>query len=502
MMLLQTTTRVAVLAVALLTCPAAVDAAIKKDEVISLPGWSGKLPSRQWSGYLDVGPEKNRHLHYYFVESENEPATDPVTLWLNGGPGASSIAYGMMTEIGSLVFNRHSLVDNTTATPLLEYNRYGWARNSSMLYLESPAGVGFSYCDYTPCASNDTSTAEDAFDAVTAFFKGFPEHKAAPFYITGESYAGIYCPMLAEQIMNRGGVNLQGLAVGNGCWGNQVGTCGFSQDEVRIEMEYQFGHSMFSQRLYKQIKDTCKFPTPTQAGWLPPPGCQALIDQLHTQSGAKFWDNPNTYNFCPIEGALSEQSRMLKHRVTAAELDAEAGARADQLQGLRALGAGFEATGPLGEQQNWCGGPDAYRAWMALPALQEAWHVRPINPASAMKYTRAPAADLRPLYKTLAEKYRVWIYSGDSDGCVPHVGTEEWTADLGFAVADEWHPWVSDGDGANGTTAVIVGYTVAFGGASKDFRFATIMDSGHEVPTFKPVPAFAMLQRFWKGEAL
>ena len=62
--------------------------------------------------------------------------------------------------------------------------------------------------------------------------------------------------------------------------------------QVRIEMEYQFGHSMFSQRLYKQIKDTCKFPTPTQAGWLPPPGCQALIDQLHTQSGAKFWDNP------------------------------------------------------------------------------------------------------------------------------------------------------------------------------------------------------------------
>ena len=64
----------------------------------------------------------------------------------------------------------------------------------------------------------------------------------------------------------------------------------------------------------------------------------------------------STYNFCPIEGALSEQSRMLKHRVTAAELDAEAGARADQLQGLRALGAGFEATGPLGEQQNWCAG--------------------------------------------------------------------------------------------------------------------------------------------------
>ena len=66
-------------------------------------------------------------------------------------------------------------------------NRYSWSRNSSMLYIESPAGVGFSYCDYSPCASNDTSTAEDAYDAVTGFFAGFPEHKSAPFYITGES---------------------------------------------------------------------------------------------------------------------------------------------------------------------------------------------------------------------------------------------------------------------------------------------------------------------------
>jgi len=53
--------------------------------VTSLPGWAGKLPSQQWSGYLAVGKEKSRHLHYYFVASESNPATDPVTLWLNGG---------------------------------------------------------------------------------------------------------------------------------------------------------------------------------------------------------------------------------------------------------------------------------------------------------------------------------------------------------------------------------------------------------------------------------
>lgn len=159
-----------------------------------------------------------RHLHYYFVESENNPAEDPITLWLNGGPGASSIAYGMMTEIGQLVFNRDSLEDNTTTVPTLQYNQYGWSRFTNMVYLESPAGVGFSYCDSTalPCTSNDTSTAEDAFDALSAFFKRFPSLEGRPFYITGESYAGIYCPTLAEQIMNRGagtGINLQGLMV-------------------------------------------------------------------------------------------------------------------------------------------------------------------------------------------------------------------------------------------------------------------------------------------------
>ena len=166
-------------------------AAVPADEVKSMPGWAGALPSRQYSGYLTVGPERNRHLHYYFIESESEPAKDPVTLWLNGGPGASSIAFGMMTEIGQLVFNRESTATNVTGAPALQYNPYSWARDSSLLFLESPAGVGFSRCDYTPCKSNDTSTARDAFDALVGFFSAFSEFSTLPFFITGESYAGI-----------------------------------------------------------------------------------------------------------------------------------------------------------------------------------------------------------------------------------------------------------------------------------------------------------------------
>jgi len=246
--------------------------------------------------YLPVGTNKGS-LHYYYTESENDPGTDPITLWMNGGPGASSIAYGMMTEIGQLVFNRDSFVTNATATPTLQYNRWGWSKFSNMLYLESPAGVGFSYCETPPCASNDTSAATDAYDALVGFFKRFPKLAKRKFYITGESYGGIYCPMLAEQIMNRGDgtINLEGLMVGNGCWGNQVGTCGFSNDEVRIEMEYQYGHSLFSQRLYKKTTNECNFPVPTPKSWKPSAACVSARNEIQQQSGADKWDNPNTY---------------------------------------------------------------------------------------------------------------------------------------------------------------------------------------------------------------
>jgi len=214
------------------------------------------------------------------------------------------------------------------------------------------------------------------------------------------------------------------------------------------------------------------------------------------------------YSFCNIEGltalpgsGLSDQARMLKYNATEQQLNEE-GRKRWALRAAMSAGASklpFESAGPLGEQQMWCGGPDAYKVWSALPEVQAAWHVKTHGASAKMVYTRAPAGDLRPLYKTLAQKYRMLIYSGDGDGCVPHVGTEEWTAALGFPVTQEWRPWLADAfaSGYNSSaTAIGVGYVVQFGGDSKDFRFATVMGSGHEVPTFKPIPSFAMIKRF------
>lgn len=73
------------------------------DEIQFLPGWIGSLPSRQFSGYLTTGGG-DKHLHYWLVESERDPANDPIVIWFNGGPGCSSLdgffyEHGIVTSL-------------------------------------------------------------------------------------------------------------------------------------------------------------------------------------------------------------------------------------------------------------------------------------------------------------------------------------------------------------------------------------------------------------------
>lgn len=85
-------------------------------EVTHLPGWEGPLPSRWFSGFGDAGPPPGdpsgrTHMHYIFIESESSPSADPVAVWYNGGPGASSM-FGLLVELGPLLLNVDSLTGN------------------------------------------------------------------------------------------------------------------------------------------------------------------------------------------------------------------------------------------------------------------------------------------------------------------------------------------------------------------------------------------------------
>lgn len=107
--------------------------------------------------------------------------TAPVVLWLQGGPGGSSL-FGLFVEHGPYLVTK-----DITA----ELRPFSWARRFSMLYVDNPVGTGFSFTGREEgYARNQSDVARDLFEALQQFFTLFHEYSGNDFYVTGESYAG------------------------------------------------------------------------------------------------------------------------------------------------------------------------------------------------------------------------------------------------------------------------------------------------------------------------
>ena len=118
----------------------------------SFPGYSVRVNSKdpklcdsgvgQKVGYLDAN---GKHFFFWFFESRSKPADDPLILWLNGGPGCSSLT-GLLMELGPCRVNPKG--DGTT------FNPYSWNTNASIIFLDQPVEVGFSYSDDSKFPTN------------------------------------------------------------------------------------------------------------------------------------------------------------------------------------------------------------------------------------------------------------------------------------------------------------------------------------------------------------
>ena len=219
-----------------------------KDEanrVTSIPDMATFDKFGAFSGYLNVSDAKQ--LHYLFFESKNAPETDPLVIWFNGGPGCSSML-GFAQEHGPYIMN--------SGTDYWIENEWSWNNEANILYIEAPAGVGFSYCKgVKECNSySDDETASDNLTAVLEWFNLFPEFQQNPLWISGESYAGIYVPYLSLYIDNYNTANadnadvfkpnLKGFAVGNG-------VTNYQYDCTPAYVEMGYWHSLYPDELYE-----------------------------------------------------------------------------------------------------------------------------------------------------------------------------------------------------------------------------------------------------------
>ncbi|OAA69860.1 carboxypeptidase Y [Cordyceps fumosorosea ARSEF 2679] len=160
---------------------------------------------KQLSGYIDDN-EQDKHLFFWFFESRNDPANDPVVLWLNGGPGCSSML-GLFTELGP------SRISRSTGKP--EHNAYAWNNNASVIFVDQPVNAGFSYSGRNEGTS--AASARDLYSLLAFFFQQYPQYAKQDFHIAGESYAGHYIPLAAKEILShQGRVNLKSVLIGNG----------------------------------------------------------------------------------------------------------------------------------------------------------------------------------------------------------------------------------------------------------------------------------------------
>uniref|UniRef100_A0A0N4ZC93 Carboxypeptidase n=1 Tax=Parastrongyloides trichosuri TaxID=131310 RepID=A0A0N4ZC93_PARTI len=223
---------------------------IGEDDLVNpVPGLIFESKFKTYSGYLNGNDNGTWKMHYMLTESKSNPDTDPVLLWMNGGPGCSSFSGGF-EELGPYYINS----DNKT----LFENVYAWNQKANVLYLESPIGTGFSYStdDVNYDVANDDQTLQQNIHALTDFFKRVqPKYINRTFFISGESYAGIYLPMIGDALItliNNNSFpnpNFGGIAIGNGYMDIPK-----LQNSLVLWSEY---HGRFSIDTWNSIKTEC-----------------------------------------------------------------------------------------------------------------------------------------------------------------------------------------------------------------------------------------------------
>jgi len=222
--------------------PPPPNAAAPADQVVSLPGY-GKVKGVQYSGFVPINATYNKHLFYWFVEAEGGsiPGKTPVLIWMNGGPGASSLTGLLAENIGPISLT----LENGKA--VLKDNDFAWSKKYNIIVIDNPVGAGFSFTKDGGYVVSEEEMRKEYYDGLIAFLGRHPVYMKNPFWVCGESYGGKYVPNVAFEIHQRGQLDLRGVIIGNGMYKPLV--------QYPAVPDFAFNEGILDEHSYKLAKE-------------------------------------------------------------------------------------------------------------------------------------------------------------------------------------------------------------------------------------------------------
>jgi len=402
----------------------------------------------QEAGYFEIDTTTNKNYFYWYFESRSSPSTDPVAIWMTGGPGCSSMV-ALLTENGPC-----QMSGSSTA-----YNPYSWNSNSNILWIDQPGGTGFSYTDAGGRDTDEAGVARDMYAFLQAFFKQHTELQGRPFFITGESYGGHYVPAVSNIVFQNNKnlaagdvwINLQGLAIGNGLTNPLVQYQYYAEQAYNFSMSY-LGKPAITLRQYEAMV----------AAW---PACEQRIAtcQTNTNSCSQAESSCNNAMFSAYESTGLDVYDM-RRPCGPYPLCSDMGPITDFLNSAETQAA-LGVTGVTWEPCN-----NAVNG-----AFQNDW----------MKTFHQVIPDL------LANGTRAMIYAGDVDFICNWLGNQAWVRALDWPGKDEFNAapvtnWTATGGGDAVGTVQTAG----------PLSFARVFLAGHMVPSDQPAAALTLFNTF------
>ncbi|KAG6591075.1 Serine carboxypeptidase 49 [Phytophthora cinnamomi] len=416
-------------------------------------GGAGVL--RAYAGLVGVNTLNAGKLFYWFFETRAPLQIDdrtPLLLWLNGGPGASSMT-GLLAEMGP-----YRLTKERKLIPHV----HSWTNIGHMLFFDQPVGTGYSSVrDEVGHVNTQEEVAEQLYRGLQGFFRRHPEYKHNPLYVCGESYAGKYAPSISHYIhvKNSGAldkddvvINLTGVAIGNGDMWPVLQTRSVPDFAIALGLidsqQYEDANAQISvcEELHRQGRDVDAFQV-----------CQSVTQKIYEAAG-----NPFIYDIRQSGNTFSDLSTLLSSYFND-----------DAVRRALNVPPGTPWTSVDGS---------AYGTSLSAPALvrhllQDEMLDVPID-----------------VFRDLLDNYKFLFYAGNMDGSVCNnlgvgriIDRLAWTDTAKYRVAKR-QPWMVDGQ--------VAGLAKSAGNMS----YVVVLNSGHLVPADQPGASLDMMRRFINNE--